>query len=195
MRRIVTLVAALLLLLQVLLVMVSWLLSATMVSGVRPLLSAEGLRWFAGHFSMMLLTPQLSWLLLLSMSWGCLQSSGLLSVFSGQYSYRQRLGLRVVAVLVALALLVVLLLTVTPHAVLLSATGGLWPSPFSAALIPLLAFLVAVISSSYGLIVRRFKTLQELVFSFVSGLAQASPLIFLYVMAVVLFRSVVFVFF
>ena len=51
--------------LQLLLVILSWLLSAMRVEGVRSLLSGEGIRWFIGGFTGMLLQPLLAWLLLL----------------------------------------------------------------------------------------------------------------------------------
>ena len=54
---------------EVLLILLSWLLSAALpASGVRSILSGQGIRWFMGHFGNILATPQLSWLLLASHS-------------------------------------------------------------------------------------------------------------------------------
>ena len=44
---------------EVLLVIVSWLLSAAMMEGVRSLLSSEGVRWFFGSFTMIVASPLL----------------------------------------------------------------------------------------------------------------------------------------
>ena len=61
-------IAMLLLVGQLLLLLVSWLLSAVFpVSGIHSLLSGEGLRWFFGSFADMLATPVLVWILLRSM--------------------------------------------------------------------------------------------------------------------------------
>ena len=67
----------LLLIAQVLLVLVSWLLSASMTEGVHSLLSNEGVRWFVGQYVYMLASPLLVWLLLLSMAFGCFRGCGL----------------------------------------------------------------------------------------------------------------------
>ena len=47
-------VGAVLLLAQLVLIILSWLLSATRLEGVRSLLSSEGIRWFVGDFSTIL---------------------------------------------------------------------------------------------------------------------------------------------
>ena len=42
---------------ELVLVLVSWILSAAAVGSVRSLLSSEGIRWLFGHFASMLATP------------------------------------------------------------------------------------------------------------------------------------------
>ena len=79
MKRLVTYTAVGLLLAEVLLILVSWLLSATMTEGVRSLLSTEGIRWFFGQFTSMQASPWLVWLLLLSVAWGSVSGSGLIA--------------------------------------------------------------------------------------------------------------------
>ena len=116
---------------QLLLMLVSWLLAAANpASGVRSLLSSEGLRWFLGHFSDVLGTPVLLCLLLLLMAYGSLKNCGILQFKS---SYRQSRALIITLLLFVVYVGVIVLLVMIPHAVLLSATGSLWPSPFSAA--------------------------------------------------------------
>ena len=123
-------IAFLLFAVQLLLMLVSWLLAAAIpTSGVRSLLSSEGLRWFLGHFSDMLGTTVLLCLLLLLMAYGCLKNCGILQFKS---SYRQRRALAITLLLMVVYVGFVALLVMMPHAVLLSATGTLWPSPFSA---------------------------------------------------------------
>ena len=62
--RLLSWVALLLVVAELLLVLLSWLLSAMMTEGVRSMLSSEGIRWFFGSFSEVVQTPLLVWLLL-----------------------------------------------------------------------------------------------------------------------------------
>ena len=162
---------------ELLLVLTSWVLSAMMIDGVRPLLSSEGLRWFLGNFSVMLSTPTLVNLLLLSMAGGSLWRSGILRK---PQSYRDKTALQSVAILLFFYVVAVLSLTVMPHAVLLSATGHLWPSPFSHALLPLVAVAALMAAAVYGTMSGRFSSFNEFIMSLTFGIAQAAPLFILY---------------
>ena len=51
---------------ELLLVVLSWLFSATLTADVRPLLSSEGVRWFFAHFVDGLSSPLLVWIILLA---------------------------------------------------------------------------------------------------------------------------------
>lgn len=179
----------------IVLVLMSWLLSATTGDNVRSLLSPEGIRFFFGGFAGMLQQPLLVWLLLLSMAWGCLRDSGLLSGVGGRHKgYHRRLAILLVVILLMVYVGLILLLTTTSHAVLLSATGRLWPSPFSRALVPVLAFGVVLLSAVYGLVSRSYQSLADVCQSLVAGIASAAPLLFLYVLVVQLCCSLRFVF-
>lgn len=178
---------------ELLLVLFSWLLSATMTEGVRSMLSGEGVRWFFGSFVSVLSSQWLVWLLLLSMAYGCLWQSGLLR-FRAPRSYRQRVALRTAIVFLLLYVAAILALTVTPHAVLLSATGQLFPSAFSRALVPLVAIGLCLVSMVYGLMSGRFENLPAAVDSLSRGIAKAAPLFVLYILVMLFFQSVLFVF-
>lgn len=178
----------------VVLALLSWLLSATMGEGVRSLLSSEGIRFFFGGFVGMLLKPALVWILLLAMAWGCIDGSGILSALRVPIGRRQRRPLIVAAVLLVIYVVVILLLSATPHAVLLSATGGLWPSAFSRALVPLVAFGLILLSTAYGVASRRFLSLSDICHSLSTGLAASAPLLLLYVLFMQLYESLRFVF-
>jgi len=177
---------------EVLLVLLSWFLSATLVDDVRPLLSEEGARWFFAHFTDSLNRPLLVWMILAAMAGGTLWRSGLLS---RQAQQRRALGLRVALSLLVVCVAVVLLLTVWPHALLLSATGSLWQSPFSRALVPVVAFVVIVCSMAFGLTVRTFTNMADVCRSFVDGLCRVAPLVVVYVMAMQFYESMRYVFF
>ena len=179
---------------MIVLVLVSWLLSATTGDNVRSLLSSEGIRFFVGSFVDMLQQPLLVWIVLLAMAWGCFRESGVCSLFTSRPRYQQRQAVLLMAILLVSYVAVVLLLTLTPHAVLLSATGQLWPSAFSRALVPLVTFGVIMLSAAYGLFSRNFLSLADVCQALTSGIASAAPLLFLYVLAVQFFESLRFVF-
>ena len=189
--KLISVIVVFLILAETLLVLLSWLLSAMMTSGVRSLLSSEGIRWFFGQYTEMLQSPLLVCMLLLSLAGGALVRSGLLS---RPVTYRQRLGLQLSLGLLVMFVSVVLLLTIVPHAILLSATGTLFPSPFSRALIPILAMGVLSISVTYGLAARTFTNLDDIIQSVSWGVSKAAPLFLLYVLAIQFFESLCFVF-
>ncbi len=186
-------------LVELLVILTSWVYSAVSpMSGVRSLLSGEGLRWLMGSFADMLATPLLVWLLLLAMAYGVLRRSGMLtrpsksSLLSG---YRQRRARLSAVLLFLLILVVMLLLTVIPHAILLSATGGLWPSPFSHSLVPVVAFTVISVSACYGLMAGTFPTLNSVYQALQDGLSKAAPLFLYYVLLMQIYESLRFAFF
>lgn len=181
-------VALMLMLAEVLLMLGSWLYSAANpTAGVHSLLSGEGLRWLLGRYADVLATPLLVWLVLLSMTYGVAARSGLFA--RRHQGYRARRALWMSAGLGVVCVGVVLLLTVVPHAVLLSATGRLWPSPFSASLVPVAAFVVTLCSSVYGLIAGRFDTMAEVFDSLLYGIRAGAPWLLFYVLLIQIHES------
>ena len=181
---------------ELLLVLVSWLLSATLTENVHSLLSSEGIRWFVGSLVAMLSTPWLVWLLLSAMAGGCLWQSGLPTILGTRttaLNYRQRIALRMTIALLIIYIAAILLLTAVPHAVLLSATGQLLPSPFSRALVPIAAFGLLLLSATYGWLSGRFTSVAAVVDSLSFGISRAAPLFILYVLAVQFCESLRFV--
>ena len=147
---------------ELLLILLSWYLAATQTEGVRSLLSSEGIRWFFGQYTAVLLRPELIWLLLASMAGGTLWRSDIMG--RGDQNISRTYVL-------------------VPHAVLLSSTGQLWPSPFSRASVPLLALLIIVTSIFYGIVSRTFTSLVSIISSLTWGIEKASSLILLYIFA------------
>ena len=185
---------------ELLLVILSWLLSATRLEGVRSLLSSEGVRWFFGSFTEMVASPLLVWLLLGLCAWGCLQRSGLLT-FSPFHlftfcplTYRDKVAMRVSLVFLVLYLIVIALLTLAPHAILLSATGLLFPSAFSRSLVPIVCFGLCLVSLVFGLISGRLHGLADILEALSTGIAQGASLIIIYLFAIQLYESLRFVF-
>ena len=187
--------ALILILAQVVLVLVSWLLNVSMPDlPMRSLLSNEGIRWFFGHFTDSMLTPFLLWILLLSMAYGAVTQSGIHTVFPlSHMNYRQRLGLHFSIVFFLVVLVVILLLTCMPHAILLSSSGALFPSSFSAAIIPLVAFVIICCSIIFGLVSGRFQNFQSAFSSLGMGVAKLAPFLPVYLLAAQLYASIRFV--
>lgn len=176
---------------ELLLVILSWLLSATRLDGVRSLISSEGIRWFVGEFTYTLASPLLVWLLLALVALGCLQRSGLMSRGRG---YRDRVALRVSFSFIIIYVVIICLLTLMPRAILLSVTGSLFPSAFSRALVPIICFGVGVLSISFGMVSGRLHTLTDILDALTFGLQQGAPLIILYIMFFQFYASLLFVF-
>ena len=132
---------------QVALILLSWIISAVAPGiSMRSLLSSGGIRWFLGHFVDNMLTPLLAWILLLALLWGALNKSGIMALLPFRrhrptLTYRQRMAIRFVLLELCMFLLAIALLTLLPHAILLSVTGSLFPSSFSQAIVPLLTLI------------------------------------------------------
>lgn len=192
MKRYLPHIAFTLFVLQLLLMMGSWLLSAAFpVDGIHSLLSSEGLRWFLGHYATLIGSPWMAWLLLLSIAYGCLRHSGLLR--PGK-SYRERSALYITILLAALLIAVVLLLTIIPHAVLLSATGELWPSPFSHSLVPLIAFSILLLGICYGMVSGTLENLTAIYNAMLDGIRRAAPFFIFYILIAQIYESLKYIF-
>ena len=181
---------------QSVLVIVSWLLSAGRLDGVRSMLSSEGIRWFIGQFSDIVASPLLSWLLLIMIAAGSLQQSGVVSLLSGkgERSFRDRLALRVAIVFLALYAIVISLLTLMPHAILLSVKGSLFPSAFSRSLVPIICFGVTLFSIVFSMMSGHKKTGEDILGILSYGIRQGAELIIVYILAIQFYASLRFVF-
>ena len=179
-----------------LLVSLSWLLSAMRVEGVRSLLSSEGIRWFFSSFSDLVASPVLVCLLVLMCALGCLQKSRVTTIFSGKKSinFRDRLALYVALAFLLIYVVIILLLTLMPHAILLSATGHLFPSAFSRSLVPIIAFGISIFSVAFGLMSGVMRNLSDILQALSFGIAKGAPLLVFYLFAVQLVGCLRFVF-
>ena len=184
-------IASVLLCAEALLIILSWILSTTMTEGVRSLLSSEGIRWFFGSFTGIIASPLLVWLLLALIAIGSVQKSGLTA---WKRHYRDRLALRVATVSLLIYLSLIALLTFLPHAILLSATGNLFPSAFSRSLVPIIAFGICVLSITYGVVSGRLKSLSSVIHSLSYGIEKGAVLLVLYILLIQFYESLRFVF-
>ena len=187
---------------QVALVLLSWLWSAAFPdSMVRSLLSSQGIRWFFGSFVGHEASPVLVWLVLAVLAAGSLRSSGALGCVARYLSLRsrsltplQRFAARSTLALLLVEAGAVAVMTLPPHAILLSVTGHLFPSSFSVALIPTVAFVCVTVSVFYGLLSGTYHSLSEVCRGVCSASRMLGPLVLLYVVACQLLHSVFYVF-
>lgn len=183
---------------MLILTLLSWIITAVMPDiAMRSLLSAEGIRWFFGHFAENMATPLLVWLVLGTVAYGANMNGGLLLKIRhirGGHSYRERIALRIVAVEVVIFFLILALLTLVPQAILLSVTGSLFPSSFSQSIILSMCFILTVMGATYGIVSGRYHSVNDVFRSLISGFHECSSLFLFYVLAAELYFSIRFVF-
>lgn len=178
---------------QIVLVLLSWLITAAMPEAFpRSMLSPEGIRWFFGSFSDNLESPWLVGLLLICIAWGTLQTSGLLHF--DRTIYRHRNALRLVLIELVLFVAVILLLTVVPHAILLNVMGGIEASSFSRSILPYICFAVIVMSLSFGAVSNRLQGIEAMGESVSEGIRMAAPYFVIYILANQLYSSIEYLF-
>ncbi len=178
------------------LVIVSWLLSALRLEGVRSMLSSEGIRWFVGGFSDIVASPLLAWLLLMLIACGSIQQSGVIPLLGskGKISFRDRLALRVASVFVLLYAIVICMLTIMPHAILLSVKGSLFPSAFSRSILPIICFGVTLFSIVFAMMSGHKKKGEDIIDILSYGIRQGASLVIIYIFAIQFYASLRFVF-
>jgi p-aminobenzoyl-glutamate transporter AbgT len=187
---------------QILLVLASWLLTAAMPdASLHSLLSGGGIRWFFGNFATNLADSMLVYIIVLVIAWGSIRASGMCEALSALVGLRrspltsqQKFALKGSLFLLLVEVLVVVLLTFLPHAILLSITGELFPSSFSAGLIPILAFMGTSVAIFYSLLSKKLQSVYEVGQAMCSASSWLMPLLLLYVFASVFYHSFSYVF-
>lgn len=178
---------------QIVLVLLSWLITAAMPEAFpRSMLSPEGIRWFFGSFTENMESPWLVGLLLICIAWGTLQTSGLLHF--DRTIYRHRNALRLVLIELVLFVAVILLLTVVPYAILLNVMGGIEASSFSRSILPYICFAVIVMSLSFGAVSNRLQGIEAMGESVSEGIRMAAPYFVIYILANQLYSSIEYLF-
>lgn len=182
---------------QLIAVLGSWVLKAVNPElPIRSLLSAEGIRWMVGSIGDNLAGRGLVWLLLGSMAFGSVKFCGILDVPRKwkAMSFWDRFGVMVALAELLVIVVLTLLLTVLPHAVLLGVTGNLYPSSFSKSLFFIICLSVCLICVSFGVVSSRLRSLEEVCDCLVAGISYTLPLWLIYVLAIELYASLQFIF-
>ena len=182
---------------QLIAVLGSWIFKAVNPElPIRSLLSAEGIRWMVGSIGDNLAGRGLVWLLLGSMAFGSVKFCGILDVPRKwkAMSFWDRFGVMVALAELLVIVVLTLLLTVLPHAVLLGVTGNLYPSSFSKSLFFIVCLSVCLICVSFGVVSSRLRSLEEVCDCLVAGISYTLPLWLIYVLAIELYASLQFIF-
>ncbi len=197
---------------QLALILLSWLLTAAFPElPMRSMLSSEGIRWFFGSFVSNQLSPLLIYFIMAMMAVGaCVRSrlydalretlsntrSSLTTSSNHQHKihYREKVGLRIALVEFIVYVIIMILLTAVPHAILLSVTGQLFPSSFSSSLIPSLSLIIIIMSLTYGVASGTIDSVAKMHKVLVGGLEVGSRLVPTYVVGIQLYMSIKYVF-
>lgn len=184
---------------QGLLILLSWMLTALFPDlPMHSMLSPEGIRWFMGHFATSLSTPLLVWIAMAAVAYGAVSASGLAKAMTlrhRQRGFRDRFALRMALSILAVVVVVMVLLTAVPQAILLSVTGSLFPSSFLQSIVPVSCFTLALMGLVYGISAGTFRKLTDTFDALTVGFGRLSPLFLLYILCATLYISVRYVFF
>ena len=197
---------------QLALILLSWLVTAAFPElPMRSILSSEGIRWFFGSFVSNQLSPLLIYFIMAVMAVGaCVRSrlydalretlsntrSSLTTSSNHQHKvhYREKVGLRIALVEFIVYVIIMVLLTAIPHAILLSVTGQLFPSSFSSSFIPSLSLIIIIMSLTYGVASGTIDSVAKMHKVLVGGLEVGSRLVPTYVVGIQLYMSIKYVF-
>lgn len=185
--------------LWLLLVLLSWIAAAARPDWpIRTLISDSGIRWLVGSMERNIESPILVWILLGMMSMGAFIEGGLNSTLRGlaqgrKPSFRNRMALYLVLFEAVVFIVVMLLLSVVPHAPLLSVTGSLVPGCLERGAIPLLCFIVMLCSVSFAVMSGQCRTPSRLVCLLCYGVRRWAWLVPIYVVWMELIGSLAFV--
>lgn len=197
---------------QLALILLSWLVTAAFPElPMRSVLSSEGIRWFFGSFVSNQLSPLLIYFIMAVMAVGaCVRSrlydalretlsntrSSLTTSSNHQHKvhYREKVGLRIALVEFIVYVIIMILLTAVPHAILLSVTGQLFPSSFSSSFIPSLSLIIIIMSLTYGVASGTIDSVAKMHKILVGGLEVGSRLVPTYVVGIQLYMSIRYVF-
>jgi Putative p-aminobenzoyl-glutamate transporter len=197
---------------QLALILLSWLVTAAFPElPMRSVLSSEGIRWIFGSFVSNQLSPLLIYFIMAVMAVGaCVRSrlydalretlsntrSSLTTSSNHQHKvhYREKVGLRIALVEFIVYVIIMVLLTAIPHAILLSVTGQLFPSSFSSSFIPSLSLIIIIMSLTYGVASGTIDSVAKMHKVLVGGLEVGSRLVPTYVVGIQLYMSIRYVF-
>lgn len=173
----------------------SWVASALWPElGVRSVFSGEGARWLLGHHAEALAAEPLTWILEWSATWGLVRGSGLAAQLRRSHrAWRERVAMRTAAATGGLFAAAIVALAIAPGHVMLSVSGDLWPSPLTAAAVPLACLGVSLCSLAFGIVAGRFASAADACKSLLLGIRHGAPLLLLWMLLAQLHYTVCFI--
>lgn len=185
--------------LELLVILGSWMVAAAWPElPYRSLISFDGVRWLFGSFTDSMCSPLLIWLVTWAIACGTATESGLWRTLTTlrsrqKRSYRERMGLTAAALELLCAIALLAFLTLMPHALLRNALGHLYPSAFSASIVPATAFLTMVCSLTYGSATGSIATYDDAYRAMTAGVRRFSFVFPLYILLMQLLAAINFV--
>jgi p-aminobenzoyl-glutamate transporter AbgT len=198
-KKIISLTAIILVVLQMVAMLLSWIITAAIpVLQLHSMLSSEGIRWFFGHFASNIASPLLVYIIISGIAFGAIIDCGLMDLIKqirnhDKLSYRQRFAMYVVIAEICIFSIVIILLTCIPHAILLSVTGNIFPSSFSKSIIPVICFIFSIIAVTYGWINGRYIHMYDIIKALSLGICKISPLFIIYILLTEFICSIIYI--
>lgn len=178
---------------EIVVIVGSWVIGVLMPdSGMRSMLASDSIRWFFGNFTSFVSGKVLAWILLLSMAWSSVKACG---IFSKRHnlSLNDKVAMACALGAIVFCVAMVLLLTVVPHAALLSVSGSLYPSPFSKSLVAVVAFVAIFTSIVYGVMSGNYHRVADVFVALRDGVVRSAWLVVIYVFAAQLFYTIYYI--
>lgn len=170
---------------------------------MRNLFSDEGLRWFYAHLHESFTTPVLAVALPAALLCGAVSRSGLGRVLADicqlrgkrpRITYRQKTALGIAGIFFTVYFSTVLLCVLTPHAILLGATGRIYPSPFAYGILPVTALGVQFTSMIYANLSNHLHGPDEILSVLYWGIRHYAVWIFITLLAAQLIHTIIYIF-
>ncbi|MCF0224522.1 MAG: hypothetical protein HUK20_09640 [Fibrobacter sp.] len=183
--KVFVLTASLLLALQALTILSSWIVNALWPAlGIRSLLSGSGLRWLLGGCVSDLSGETLVWMLIGCVLTGCLVWSELPKkiIRYSKNDYRERFAVDCFFLTVAVGVVLCAIMAAYPRSSLLSVSGHLFPGPFAKAAAIVIGMAIFVGSVVFSLLTRKIKNCETAEKACVFGLEHFGPVMIVYVL-------------
>lgn len=127
------------------------------------MISGDGLRWFVANFMDNIRFSPWDYILMLSLTVSVVKESEIFSFRNKIISLKQKRAYYIVGILLAIIASLVIVCTILPGNVLLSAFGTFNNSPLQHGLFPIISIFIIVISLVFGFSTGRFASLEEMV--------------------------------
>lgn len=184
-----------LLVLQVLVVLLSWIISTAMPElAFNSLLSSKGIRWFWSSMLDNIGNDHLSSLLLLAISIGSLVWSGFPKkiIRPSSCDFQERFAMKVFFAEIFLFGFLIAYVLLRPHSPFLAIDGSLVNGPVWSCIIPAFSLMLLICSESYAFFIGKLNSYKNAEKSLIFGLQYAAPLIVIWFQVKELFQTLLF---